>query len=42
MSDTNTLEAHAIQVTMRPIASLIPYARNARTHSGEQIAQIAA
>jgi ParB-like chromosome segregation protein Spo0J len=25
-----------------PIAKLIPYARNARTHSNEQVAQIAA
>jgi len=30
-----------IQVTMRPLASLIPYARNARTHSPEQVKQIA-
>lgn len=28
--------------TMRPIADLIPYARNARTHSEAQVAQIAA
>lgn len=27
---------------MVPVDSLIPYARNARTHSEEQIAQIAA
>lgn len=32
----------ADQVERRPIASLIPYARNARTHSKGQIAQIAA
>jgi ParB-like chromosome segregation protein Spo0J len=30
------------QIVMRAIAELIPYARNARTHSPEQIAQIAA
>lgn len=28
--------------TMRPISSLIPYARNARTHSEAQVAQLAA
>lgn len=32
----------ALQIDYRPIESLIPYARNARTHSDEQIAQIAA
>jgi hypothetical protein len=29
-------------VVLRPVASLVPYARNARTHSPEQVAQIAA
>ena len=29
-------------VTWRPVAALIPYARNARTHSDAQVAQIAA
>lgn len=29
------------QVAYRPLAGLIPYARNSRTHSAEQIAQIA-
>ncbi len=29
-------------VERRPISSLIPYARNARTHSSEQVSQIAA
>jgi ParB-like chromosome segregation protein Spo0J len=29
-------------VERRPVSSLIPYARNARTHSDEQVAQIAA
>lgn len=32
----------ADRVERRPIASLIPYARNARTHSDAQVAQIAA
>lgn len=31
-----------IQVTHRPVADLVPYARNARTHSDAQVAQIAA
>ncbi len=31
-----------LHIDYRPIESLIPYARNARTHSEEQIAQIAA
>lgn len=31
-----------LAIEYRPISSLIPYARNARTHSEEQIAQIAA
>jgi hypothetical protein len=29
-------------VERRPVTSLVPYARNARTHSPEQVAQIAA
>jgi hypothetical protein len=29
-------------IVMRPVAALIPYARNARTHSDAQVAQIAA
>ena len=32
----------AIKVSTVPINSLIPYARNARTHSDAQVAQIAA
>jgi ParB-like chromosome segregation protein Spo0J len=32
----------ADKVERRPIAQLIPAARNARTHSDEQVAQIAA
>jgi ParB-like chromosome segregation protein Spo0J len=31
-----------LKVEYRPIESLIPYAKNARTHSDEQVAQIAA
>ena len=31
-----------LEVTYRPIESLIPYARNSRTHSDEQVVQIAA
>jgi DNA modification methylase len=33
---------HALQIEYRSIESLIPYARNARSHSDEQVAQIAA
>src|SRR3974390_1028321 len=32
----------ACRVERRPLAALVPYARNARTHSEEQIGQIAA
>jgi ParB-like chromosome segregation protein Spo0J len=32
----------ADKVARRPLAELIPYARNARTHSAEQVAQLAA
>src|SRR5688572_7981960 len=31
-----------LQVEYRPVSSLIPYARNARTHSDAQVAEIAA
>ena len=31
-----------LEIEMRPVADLVPYARNARTHPDEQIAQIAA
>jgi ParB-like chromosome segregation protein Spo0J len=31
----------ADKIIMRPVESLIPYARNARTHSEAQVAQIA-
>lgn len=33
---------HADQLEQRPIGELLPYARNARTHSDAQVAQIAA
>lgn len=36
------VQGPASAVETRPIESLIPYARNARTHSPEQVAQIAA
>ena len=32
----------ADKIERRPIASLVPYARNARTHSDRQVAEIAA
>jgi ParB-like chromosome segregation protein Spo0J len=32
---------NAINATMRPIADLVPYGKNARTHSDAQIAEIA-
>jgi ParB-like chromosome segregation protein Spo0J len=32
----------ADKIVMRPLDALIPYASNARTHSPDQIAQIAA
>ena len=35
-------KANNLQITYRPIESLIPYARNSRTHSDAQVAQIAA
>jgi len=31
-----------LRIDYRPIETVIPYARNPRTHSAEQIAQIAA
>ncbi len=34
--------ASGLDISFRPITELIPYARNARTHSDEQIGQIAA
>ncbi len=30
-----------LQITYRPLDELVPYARNARMHSEEQVAQIA-
>ena len=32
----------ALAVVYRPLADLVPYARNSRTHSEAQVAQIAA
>ena len=32
----------ARQITQQPTSALVPYARNSRTHSAEQVAQIAA
>ncbi len=37
-----TISDQTLQVEYRPIGELIPYARNARTHSDAQVAQIAA
>ncbi len=31
-----------LQIELRPIRALLPYARNSRTHSAEQVAQVAA
>jgi ParB-like chromosome segregation protein Spo0J len=31
-----------LQIELRPLAGILPYARNSRTHSDEQVAQIAA
>lgn len=36
------MKSSKLEVTYRPIESLIPYARNSRTHSDAQVAQIAA
>jgi hypothetical protein len=35
-------QARGLQVEYRPLRALIPFARNPRTHSDEQVAQIAA
>jgi ParB-like chromosome segregation protein Spo0J len=37
---TNAMQM-AAEIVMRRVEELIPYARNARTHSDEQVAQIA-
>jgi DNA modification methylase len=39
---TNSADERALQVEYRPLDRLIPYARNARTHSDRQVAEIAA
>jgi hypothetical protein len=36
------MEDHPLQIDMMPTSRLVPYIRNARTHSADQIAQIAA
>jgi ParB-like chromosome segregation protein Spo0J len=38
----NTIEWPADKVERRKVSDLVPYARNSRTHSDEQVAQIAA
>ena len=38
----NTVQQVAKQIILQPVEALIPYARNSRTHSDEQVAQIAA
>ena len=42
MADTETETLGTIKVDYRKVADLIPYAANSRTHSDEQVAQIAA
>jgi ParB-like chromosome segregation protein Spo0J len=42
MAKQNSQQWPADKVERRPIDALIPYARNSRTHSDEQVAQIAA
>ena len=42
LANSNTSKWPADTVGRRPINSLLPYARNARTHSPEQVQQIAA
>lgn len=39
---TDDSAADAIEITYRPVADLIPYARNSRTHTDDQVQQIAA
>ena len=41
-TDPNIIAWPADRVERRPVAELVPYARNARTHSPTQIAKIAA
>ena len=42
MAETRVPPAMARQIELWPVERLVPYARNARTHSDDQIAQIAA
>ena len=41
-SDAQTVQVAGRSVEFRSIDALIPYARNARTHSAEQVAQLQA
>jgi len=41
-TNASRLEGENMSIEHRPVESLIPYARNARTHSDDQVAQIAA
>ena len=42
MVETRATPTMAKRIEVWPVDRLVPYARNARTHSEEQIAQIAA
>lgn len=42
IQSTNSAVERDLAVSWRPVADLIPYARNARTHSDAQVAQVAA
>ena len=42
MSNTANMDWPADKIKRRKVDALIPYARNARTHSDEQVAQLAA
>lgn len=42
MSAKKSGKRAALAVSFRPVTALVPYARNSRTHSDEQVAQIAA
>ena len=42
IQSTNSAVARDLAVSWRPVTDLIPYARNARTHSDAQVAQVAA
>ena len=42
MASNKSAVSDRLAISYRPVSGLIPYARNARTHSDEQVAQIAA